>query len=181
MPRTEVRDEEKEVDEAREAQLEVVRDTGMGRPLFLDARRFVRICRWIEQGESFSEACRLELVSYRSFRLHVARSDRYQERLKRAEAAREEFLREYHISNIKKHAPRNVLASLWWLERRFPQHFALRNFVRPEAQAEAAIGDKIDESQLRRYSQLMEDFRKENEAKAVAQTPSLPAPESAAG
>jgi hypothetical protein len=47
--------------EAREAQLEVVRDVG-GRPLFLTPRRFIRICRWIEQGESASEACRLELV-----------------------------------------------------------------------------------------------------------------------
>jgi hypothetical protein len=105
----------------------------------------------------------------------VKRSDRYQERLKRAEAAREDFLKEYHIANVRKHAPRNVLASLWWLERRFPAQFALRNFVRPEAQAEAPIGDKISEDQLRRYSQLMEDFRKENEAKA----PTLPAPEPA--
>jgi hypothetical protein len=59
IARTEVTDEEKEVQEAREAQLEVVRDVGRGRPLFLNARRFIRICRWIEQGESFSEACRL--------------------------------------------------------------------------------------------------------------------------
>ncbi|SRR6266567_962852 len=50
-------------DEAKEAQLEVVRDVG-GRPLFLTPRRFIRICRWIEQGESASEACRLELVTY---------------------------------------------------------------------------------------------------------------------
>jgi hypothetical protein len=111
----------------REAQLEVVRDVGRGRPLFLNARRFIRICRWIEQGESFSEACRLELVCYRSFRLHVSRNDRYQERLKRGEAAREDFLREYYIANVRKHAPRNVIASLWWLERRYPNQFALRN------------------------------------------------------
>jgi hypothetical protein len=166
-PRTEV------LAEAKEAQLEVVRDVGMGRPLFLTARRFIRICRWIEQGESASEACRLELVTYQGFRQHVKRNPKYQRRLKQAEETREEFLREYHIANIRKHAPRNVLASLWWLERRYPNQFALRNVVRTEAQAEAAIGDKIDESQLRRYSELMEDFRRENEAK----TPSLPAPE----
>jgi hypothetical protein len=169
QPSTEV------LDEAKEAQLEVVRDVSMGRPLFLTARRFVRICRWIEQGESFSEACRLELVSYRSFRLHVSRNERYQERLKRAEAAREDYLREFHIQNIRKHAPRNVLASLWWLERRFPNQFALKPVHRSEGSSEQPIGDRIDESQLRRYSELIAEFERENEAKA----PSLPAPETA--
>jgi hypothetical protein len=171
-------DEEKEVKQVRDVQLEVVRDVG-GRPLFLTPKRFLRICRHIAEGESASEACRLELVSYRSFRLHVKRSDRYQERLKRAEAAREDYLREFHIQNIRKHAPRNVLASLWWLERTVPSRFALRPVFRPEAQAEAAIGDKIDENQLRRYSELMDEFKRENQAKVVAQTVSLPAPESA--
>jgi hypothetical protein len=169
------------LDEAKEAQLEVVRDVSMGRPLFLTARRFIRICRWIEQGESFSEACRLELVSYRSFRLHVSRNERYQERLKRAEAAREDYLREFHIQNIRKHAPRNVLASLWWLERRFPNQFALKPVHRSEGSSVQPIGDKIDESQLRRYAELMEDFRRENKAKVLAQSAALPAPESAAG
>ena len=103
-----------------------------GRPLFLTPKRFIKICRWIEQGESASEACRLELVTYQGFRQHVKRNPKYQRRLKEAEETREEFLREYHIANIRKHAPRNVLASLWWLERRFPQNFALRNFVRNE-------------------------------------------------
>lgn len=90
---------------------------------------------------------------YRSFRLHVSRNDRYQERLKRAEAAREDFLREYHIANVRKHAPRNVIASLWWLERRYPNQFALRNVYRSEGSTDQPIGDKIDESQLRRYSE----------------------------
>jgi hypothetical protein len=171
--RTEVSDEEKEASEPREAQLEVVRDVG-GRPLFLTARRFIRICRWISQGESVSEACRLELVCYRSFRQHVKRNEKYQQRLKEAEAAREDYLREFHIANIRKHAPRNVLASLWWLERRYPQHFALRNFHRPDASTEQPIGDRIDEDQLRRYSELMEQFRKENEAKDRASAPALP-------
>jgi len=104
-PRTEVADEGKDASEPREAQLEVVRDVG-GRPLFLTPKRFIRICRWIEQGESASEACRLELVTYQGFRQHVKRNPKYQRRLKEAEETREEFLREYHIANIRKHAPR---------------------------------------------------------------------------
>ena len=87
-----------------------------GRLLFLTPKRFIRICRWIEQGESASEACRLELVTYQGFRQHVKRNPKYQRRLKEAEETREEFLREYHIANIRKHAPRNLLASFWWLE-----------------------------------------------------------------
>src|SRR5258708_33720127 len=149
---TEVSDEAKDASEAREAQLEVVRDVG-GRPLFLTPKRFIRICRWIEQGESASEACRLELGTYQGFRQHVKRNPKYQRRLKEAEETREEFLREYHIANIRKHAPRNVLASLWWLERRFPNQFALRNVNRSEGSTDQPIGDKIDESQLRRFQE----------------------------
>src|SRR5258708_10355780 len=128
--RTEVADEEKDASEPREAQLEVVRDVDRGRPLFLTPRRFIRICRWIEQGESASEACRLELVTYQGFRQHVKRNPKYQRRLKEAEETREDFLREYHIANIRKHAPRNVLASLWWLERTLPGRFALKTVHR---------------------------------------------------
>src|SRR6516164_4423813 len=75
-----------------------------GRPLFLNARRFIRICHLIEQGESASEACRRECVTYRNFRLHVSRSTKYQRRLKQAVEVREHFLREFHIANITKHA-----------------------------------------------------------------------------
>jgi hypothetical protein len=165
-------------DETKDLQLEIVRDVG-GRPLFLTARRFIKICRLIEQGESISEACRLELVTYASFRRHVKLNPNYQRRLKEAEETREEFLREFHIANIRKHAPRNVLASLWWLERRYPNQFALRNVHRGEGATDQPIGDKIDEDQLRRYAALMDEFRRENEAQAVPPAPALPAPESA--
>lgn len=163
------------LDAAKEAQLEVVRDVGMGRPLFLTARRFIRICRWIEQGESASEACRLELVHYTGFRRHVKANAKYQRRLKQAEETREEFLREFHIANIRKHAPRNVLASLWWLERRYPNQFALRNVNRTEGVSDQPIGDRISEDQLRRYAELQHDFIRENEAKKAAQSAALPA------
>ena len=74
------------------------------RALFLNARRFIRICRAIERGESASEACREQLTTYRNFRMHVARNPRYQRRLRQAEEVREHFLREFHIANITRHA-----------------------------------------------------------------------------
>jgi hypothetical protein len=108
----------------------------------------------------------------------VKRNPKYQRRLKEAEETREEFLREYHIANIRKHAPRNLLASLWWLERTLPGRFALKTVHRELNPTDQPIGDKIDEDQLRRYAELMEDFRKENQAKAHEQTPALSSPQS---
>jgi hypothetical protein len=160
-------------DETKELHLEVVRHLS-GRPLFLTARRFIKICRWIEQGESISDACRMELVTYQGFRKHVKRNPKYQRRLREAEETREEFLREFHIANIRKHAPKNVLASLWWLERRYPNQFALRNVVRTEGAAEQPIGDKIDEEQLRRYAALMQDFAREESSATLTKSAVLP-------
>jgi hypothetical protein len=153
-----------------------VRKVG-GRPLFLTARRFIRICRRIEQGESIPIACQLELVSYTNFRRHVKLNAKYQRRVQEATETREEFLKEFHLNNIRRLAPKNLLASLWFLERRYPNQFALRNVHRSEGASDQPIGDKIDEGQLRRYAALMEDFRRENDSKAVA----LPEPESVSG
>lgn len=124
-----------------------------------------------KEGYSASEACRLEPVTYANFRRHVKLNAKYQRRLRETEETREDFLREFNIANIRKHTPRNVLASLWWLERRYPNQFALRNVQRSEGAGDQPLGDKIDEGQLRRYASLMEDFRRENESKAQ----SLPA------
>ena len=68
--------------------------------------------------------------------------------------------------------------SLWWLERRYPSQFALRNVIRNEGTTGQPIGDKIDEYQLRRYAAQMEDFRRENEAKATTPPVALPSPQS---
>ena len=67
------------------------------------------------------------------------------------------------------------------LERRYPNEFALKPVHRSEGSSEQPIGDRIDESQLRRYSELMAEFKLENEAKVQEQSRSLPAKESAAG
>jgi hypothetical protein len=76
-----------------------------------------------------SEACRREVVTYRLFRMHVQRSPKYARRLKQAEEVREHFLREFHIANITQHSHKNVAASMFWLERRYPNEFALRTVI----------------------------------------------------
>jgi hypothetical protein len=110
----------------------------------------------------------------------VKRKPKYQWRLKEAEETREEFLREYHIANIRKHAPRNLLASLWWLERRFPSQFALRTVNRNLNSIDQPIGDQVPEERLREYGRQMLEFARENQAKTHEQTAALPSQESAA-
>ena len=74
-----------------------------------------------------------------------------------------------------KHAPRNVLASLWWLERRYPSEFALRAVNRDNgANEEKTIGEAIPAERLARYGQLMLEMAEENrvrEANKVAELP----------
>jgi hypothetical protein len=120
-----------------------------GRPFVLDARRFIRICHLIEEGRSSVESCLREAVTYRTFRLHVRKSPKYARRLKQAEEVREHFLREYHIANITQHSVKNVAASMFWLERRYPNEFALRTVVRDLVSEESrAVFDKISLEQL---------------------------------
>ena len=70
-------------------------------------------------------------------------------RLRQAEEVREHFLREFHISNITKHAAKNLAASMFWLERRYPNEFALKTVNRDSGGMEqAALCDKISLEQL---------------------------------
>ena len=157
-------------------ELEVVRcdePHAGGRPLFLNARRFIRICRAIERGESASEACRQQLTTYRNFRMHVARNPKYHRRLRQAEEIREHFLREFHISNITRHAAKNVAASMFWLERRYPNEFALKTVSRDSAQTEQqALCDKISLEQLIENAKLAAEVAANPPPALVNSTPS---------
>ena len=66
-----------------------------------------------------------------------------------------------------------------YLERKYPSEFSLQT-VNRNINSTDPIGDKVDEEQLRRYAALMEDFRKENQAKTHEQTAALPSSESVA-
>jgi hypothetical protein len=81
-------------------------------------------------------------------------------RLKEAEEMREEFLGELHIANVRKHAPRNVLASLWWLERKYPNEFALRTVNRNISSHELVL-DRVSPEQLVEDIRLAKEVEKE--------------------
>jgi hypothetical protein len=161
-------------------ELEIVRRTGgelprRGRPLFLDARRFIRICHLIELGNSAVESCQREGVTYRLFRLHVKRSPKYERRLKLAEEVREHFLREYHIANITKHSIKNVAESMFLLERRYPNEFALRTVIRDMVTDEArAVFDKISLEQLVENARLAAEIAANPPSGLAATPPGLP-------
>jgi hypothetical protein len=72
----------------------------------------------------------------------------YAKRLKKAEAVREQWLREYHIQNLKDNAPRSISASMFWLERRYPNEFALRRVDRDDHSAEKQIYAELTREQL---------------------------------
>lgn len=71
------------------------------------------------------------------------------------------------------------MAHAWFLERSAPHLWALKNVTRSEGSTDQPVGDRVDEAALRRYASLMEDFRKENQAKAHEQTPALPSSQDA--
>jgi hypothetical protein len=172
-------------DEAKRVEFEVVRPAykprgnprGQARRLTL--RVFIRICHLVEQGWAITKACESESITYSLFRLRCSENPRLQERIKEAEAIRFQRRHEEAVASVMAADEKSWMAHAWYLERVLPNLYALRNVNRSEAATDQPIGDKIDEDQLRRYSQLIEDFRKENAEKAAAQPLSLTAPETA--
>jgi hypothetical protein len=169
-------------DEAKRIEFEVVRPPGKarrnprGQARRLTLRVFIRICHLVEAGWAITKACESESITYSLFRLRCSENPRLEQRIKEAEAIRFQRRHEEAVESVMRAGEKSWMAHAWYLERVLPNLYALKNVNRSEAATDQPIGDKIDKSQLRRYSALMEDFRKENEAR----TPTLPAPETAA-
>jgi hypothetical protein len=165
-------------------ELEVVRlddKKKTGRPLKLTESRFRRMIVLIREGKTNSAACRIEGITYTTWREHIQQKPAWRAELVEAEKIRDEVWRDHALEMVKTAMPKNWVAAMTYLERKYPNEFALRTVNRNLNSTDQPIGDKVDEEQLRRYSQLMEDFRRENESKAREQTPTLPNSENAAG
>ena len=142
-------------------------------------RVFVSICHLVEQGWAITKACESQSVTYSLFRLRCSENPRLEQRIKEAEAVRFQRRHEEAVESVMRAGEKSWMAHAWFLERSAPHLWALKNVNRSEGSTDQPIGDKIDEEQLRRYAALMEQFRKENQAKAHEQTPALPSPQSA--
>jgi hypothetical protein len=146
----------------------------------LTLRVFIRICHLVEQGWAITKACESQSVTYSLFRLRCSENPRLEQRIKEAEAVRFQRRHEEAVESVMRAGEKSWMAHAWFLERSLPHLWALKNVHRSEGSTDPPIGDKVDEEQLRRYAALMEDFRKENQAKAHEQTPALPSSESVA-
>src|SRR6266478_4552077 len=135
----------------------------------------------IREGNTNSAACRIEGISYVTWRFHIQQKPDWRAELAEGEKIRDEVWRDHALEMVKSAMPRNWVAAMTYLERKYPNEFALRTVNRNLNSSAQPIGDKVDEEQLRRYAALMDDFKRENETKAVAQMPSLPRPESVVG
>jgi hypothetical protein len=167
-----------ETHETKSVSLELVRDDparrNPWRPTTLTIRKFLCICHLVEEGNAITAACREQLISYSRFRFRVARSPRLQERLKEAEACRDQVWRSEALASIRAaFLPRTWPAAMTYLERRYPNEFALRTVNRDHASTEQPIGNEIPAERLAEYGRLMLEFAEENKAKQ-AQAVELP-------
>jgi hypothetical protein len=158
---------------AKSVSLEVVRDDpgtyrDPWRPTTLTIRRFLRICHLVEEGNAITHACREQLISYSRFRFRVARSPRLQERLKEAEACRDQVWRSEALASIRAAFPRNWVSGMTYLERKYPNEFSLRNVNRTDDTGSSQpIGNEIPAERLAEYGRLMLEMAQENAGKAA--------------
>jgi hypothetical protein len=146
----------------------------------LTLRVFVSICHLVEQGWAITKACESQSVTYSLFRLRCSENPRLEQRIKEAEAVRFQRRHEEAVESVMRAGEKSWMAHAWYLERVLPHLYALKNVNRSEGSTDQLIGDKVDEDQLRRYAALMDEFRRENNAKPPTQTPPLPSSQTAA-
>jgi hypothetical protein len=159
--------------EAKRMRFELIRNNE-GPRRRLTVRKFIQICHLIENGMAIYRACESEGVTYALFRLRVTQSERLAQRLKKAEQLRASIRFEHACASIMDAGEQSWMAHAWWLERSYPQLFALRTVNRsdPEAkQAEPEIPAEI----LARHRRLILETLAENQA--AAELKALPNPE----
>lgn len=173
-------------DETKRVEFEVVRPpyksirSPRGQTRRLTLRVFVRICHLVEQGWSITKACESESITYSLFRLRCSENPRLEQRIKEAEAVRFQRRHEEAVESVMRAGEKSWMAHAWFLERSAPHLWALKNVTRSEGSSDLPVGDQVSEEQLRKYAEMIELFRQENQAKAQEQTPALPSSESVA-
>jgi hypothetical protein len=95
----------------------------VGRPTKRTPEREQRLLDALRAGNTIQHACRYADISDETYANWSRRSLEFLERVKKAEA--DAIVR--HVANIAKAAADGQwTASAWWLERRYPQDYALR-------------------------------------------------------
>jgi hypothetical protein len=133
--------------DARVLQLRINGSKSNGRPVKMSPRIFIKVCQLIEAGGIETNICEAFGVQYGTMWLHCSRKPAWKRRLEKAREIRKAVWHEMHCQNIMKQAPKNVVASLWWLERNFPEQYALRT-VNRQINSHELVLDRVTPEQL---------------------------------
>lgn len=117
----------------------------------LDSEMHKRIVACIERGLTYARTSQACGIGYSTFKQWMARG-RQEKRgmykdlaaaVKKADAMGEAW----HLDNIKKHASKTWQASAWFLERKFPERWAKRDW---ESSAEQAKNMRISKEDVQK-------------------------------
>jgi hypothetical protein len=152
--------------EVKTVEVEVV-NRRFGRVRTLTPRVFIRICRHIESGASVTDACRLESITYRAFRLRVVKNEAWQRRLKQSEQIRANVRFERACASIMAAGEVSWPAHAWWLERSYPHLFALRQVNRADPEARQAEPELPAEILAHHKALMLETLSEELESERL--------------
>ena len=130
-------------------------------------RKFIAVCKRVEEGWTITRACQAEGISYRNFRTRVSNNARLQRRLSEAETTRLELRREEAVAAILEAGQKSWMAYAWFLERVFPNSFALRSVARPDSEQDEPEPE-LPAEVLARHRALMLEQAREDEARQAA-------------
>jgi hypothetical protein len=132
-------------------ELEVVRldeKKKTGRPLKLTEVRFRRMLVLIREGHTNNAACRIEGIDYSTWRARVRENQEWLSEVAEAEKIRDEVWRDHALEMVKSAMPKNWQAAMTYLERRFPNEFALRTVIRSGDSSGKAVYSELTKEQL---------------------------------
>jgi hypothetical protein len=132
----------------RQADPSIPANKKTGRPLKLTEARFRRMLDLIREGNTNTAACRIEGISYQLWRVHIQQKPEWRAELAIAEQIRDEVWRDHALEMVKNAMPKNWVAAMTFLERKWPNEFALRTVVRNLNSTEAPVYDRVSESEL---------------------------------
>jgi hypothetical protein len=119
----------------------------------------------IEQGFSIPNACAVELIGYKTWRMWVARLPSLQKRVKQAEEIRFALRSEQALASILAAGEKSWMAHAWFLERSDPHHWALHNVNRPDSEEQQLIEEEIPAETLANHRRLLLELAHEDEQK----------------
>jgi hypothetical protein len=132
-------------------ELEVVRldeKKKAGRPIKLTEARFRRMLQLIRDGNTNSAVCRIEGVDYATWRFHIQHKPEWRAELAEAEKVRDEVWRDHALEMVKSAMPKNWQAAMTYLERKYPNEFALRTVIRSTDSNGKAAYSELTKEQL---------------------------------